>query len=175
MWCTAAQRPLFIRTRHFTGVSCVGGKLPTVMAGPCLPSVHSTAVAHFACCRCVGHSLVPVLLKGHPEAAGGLSGGVISQTRCLSSAHLLDLQLHQTAGCSPWRAPQRLSFMGRACSQTDVCPNASAGAVVVLVCVVISPLSRAGVTSEWCWSLLDCLRGTSGRELWRVGWGQVSR
>jgi len=98
------QCPLFT----FRGVTYVCH--PTIVAKPCLVSAQSSAMALFACC---GQGLVPVLLVGQSGANPGLE---LSQTRCLSGM--------QQQGVFPGLSPEKLSFVGRACSQTQCLPLA---------------------------------------------------
>ena len=48
-------------------------------------------------------------------------------------------------------------LVGGAAVRPDVCPQATTGATVRLVCTLSSPLPGAGLTVEWCGPYLGCL------------------
>ena len=92
-----------------TCVACA----PTTVAQLCLSSVQSSAIALFACC---GECLVPVLLVGQSGASLRLSctRPGICQSCCSTKPQYTFFVL----------SPEKLSLIGRACSQARCLPTA---------------------------------------------------
>lgn len=82
--------------------------------------------------------LVPMLLERPEATTGSLVGGAGIQASCLQSASPPQVQACWWSGVAPWTASWGAGPLN----------------LWVLVCRVISPLPRAGVTSEWCQSVM---------------------
>lgn len=105
--------------------------------------------------------LLPALLRGLSKVVkGSVVGGSGCQPSCLQFVSAL-------AAGTP---------KGRACSLCSQPRSLAAGTVGTVVCGLISPFLRAGVTLKWYWSHIGLPTRWVGQDLKQPGWiGQVPR